>query len=130
MPAGDPAYQLQDDPRPTSEADGDERRTRRWYRQAKETKCGETGGKESEYPIVASRRGNGPSRTPWSEGGATLWTGRRDHAEGIGPPSVSTQADGSCEGRRRDVTSRMHLTCTSGLNRAEAAGYTAPPLLD
>ena len=30
MPAGDPAYQLQVDPRPTSEADGDERGTKRW----------------------------------------------------------------------------------------------------
>src|SRR4051812_43977348 len=60
MPAGDPAYQLQVDPRPTSEADGDERRTRRWYRQAKETKRGEKDGKESEHPIVASRRGTGP----------------------------------------------------------------------
>ena len=47
MPAGDPAYQLQDDPRPTSEADGDERGTKRWYRQAKETKRGEMDGKES-----------------------------------------------------------------------------------
>jgi hypothetical protein len=29
-------------------------------------------------PIVASKRGNGPYRTPWSEGGAALWTRRRD----------------------------------------------------
>jgi len=36
---------------------GDER----WYRQAKETKCGEMGGKESEYPTVVLKRGNGPS---------------------------------------------------------------------
>jgi hypothetical protein len=54
MPAGDPAYQLQDDPRPTSEADGDERGTKRWYRQAKETKCGEKGGKESERLVVCA----------------------------------------------------------------------------
>src|SRR4029077_6835807 len=61
MPAGDPAYQLQVDPRPTSEADGDERGTKRWYRQAKETKCGEKDGKESQRPIVVLKRGNGPS---------------------------------------------------------------------
>ena len=61
MPAGDPAYQLQVDPRPTSEADGDERRTKRWYRQAKETKRGETDGKESQCSIVVMKRGNGPS---------------------------------------------------------------------
>jgi len=60
MPAGDPAYQLQVDPRPTSEADGDERGTNRWYRQAKETKCGEMDGKESQRPIVVMKRGNGP----------------------------------------------------------------------
>ena len=61
MPAGDPAYQLRDDPRPTSEADGDERGTKRWYRQAKETKCGEMDGKESQCLIVALKRGNEPS---------------------------------------------------------------------
>jgi hypothetical protein len=60
MPAGDPAYQLQVDPRPTSEADGDERGTNRWYRQAKETKCGEMDGKESERLVVPLNRGNQP----------------------------------------------------------------------
>ena len=43
-----------------------------------------------------------------------MWARRRNHAEGIEPPSVSPQADGSCEGQRHHVTSRMHLTCTSG----------------
>ena len=60
MPVGDPAYQLQVDPRPTSEADGDERGTKRWYRQAKETKCGEMNGKGPQRPIVVLKRGNGP----------------------------------------------------------------------
>ena len=46
---------------PASEADGDERGTKRWYRQAKETKCGETGGRESERLIVPSKPGE-PSR--------------------------------------------------------------------
>jgi hypothetical protein len=54
-------------------------------RQAKETKCGEMDGKESECPIVALKRGNGPYRTPWSEGGAALWTRRRNHAEDTVP---------------------------------------------
>ena len=35
--------------------------TKRWYRQAKETKRGEMGDKESEHSIVALKRGNGPS---------------------------------------------------------------------
>jgi hypothetical protein len=89
-----------------SEADGDERRTKRWYRQTKKIECGEMDGKESECPIVASKRGNGPSRTPWSEGGAALWAQRRNHAEGIEPPSVLPQGNGSCEGQRHNVTSR------------------------
>ena len=55
------------------------------YRQAKETKCGEKTVRKSECPIVALKRGNGPYRTPWSEGGAALWTRRRNHAEGIEP---------------------------------------------
>ena len=60
---------------------GDER----WYRQTKETKCGETGGRESQCPIVVMKRGNGPSRTPWSEGGAASWTGGWKHAEDTEP---------------------------------------------
>ena len=35
---------------------GDER----WYRQAKETKCGEIGGKESERLVVPLSQGNHP----------------------------------------------------------------------
>jgi hypothetical protein len=145
LPAGDPAYQLQDDPRLPSRACGDESRTNRWYRQAKETKCGEMDGKESECPIVASKRGNGPYRTPWSEGDASLWTQRRNHAEGIVPPSVSPQGNGPCEGQRHNVTSRMPLTGTSGSvgglggqpprstrpaglkNQSDPAGLLTPP---
>ena len=41
--------------------------------------------KESERPIVALKRGNGPYRTPWSEGDAALWTRRRNHAEDTVP---------------------------------------------
>ena len=45
-------------PRPKPE--GDEQRTQRWYRQAKETKRGEMGGRESQHLIVPSSRGNHP----------------------------------------------------------------------
>ena len=45
---------------PASGAAGDEPGTQRWYRQAKETKCGEMGGRESERLIVPSSRGNRP----------------------------------------------------------------------
>ena len=74
MPAGDPAYQLQVDPRPTSEADGDERGTKRWYRQAKETKCGEKDSKESERLAVPLSQGNHP-RDP-GEGRGRHFTNR------------------------------------------------------
>ena len=55
------------------------------YRQAKETKCGETTVRESQRPIVAANQGNGPSRTLGSEGGTVLWAGRWNHTEDSGP---------------------------------------------
>ena len=84
-------------------------------------------GKESECPIVASKRGNGPYRTPWSEGGAALWAKRRNHAEGIEPPSVLPQGNGSCEVQRHNVTSRMPLTGTSASAGAWMGGYPGLP---
>ncbi len=85
-------------PKPKTKADTAKARTPRRHepvgtnrgrnvgnRQAKETKCGEMDGKESECPIVASKWGNGPYRTPWSKGAAALWTQRRNHAEDTVP---------------------------------------------
>ena len=54
-----------------SGADGDERRTQRWYRQAKETKCGEMDGRESQRLIVPSSQGNHPEGTLGREGDAS-----------------------------------------------------------
>jgi hypothetical protein len=51
---------LQVDPQLSSRADGDEKRTKRWYRQAKETKYGEMDGKESERLVVPLSQGNHP----------------------------------------------------------------------
>ena len=67
--AGDTAYQLQDEPQLGPKLWG---RTgdKRWYRQAKETKCGEKGGRESERLVVPMSRGNHPERTPRREGDA------------------------------------------------------------
>ncbi len=45
---------------PVSWAVGDERGTQRWYRQAKETKCGERDVRESQRLRVPSSRGNHP----------------------------------------------------------------------
>ena len=53
-----------------SGAGGDEQRAQRWYRQAKETKCGEKDGRESERFIVPASRGNRPEGTPGREGDA------------------------------------------------------------
>ena len=47
-----------------SGAGGDEQRTQRWYRQAKETKCSEMGGRESERLIVLLTQGKQPEG-PW-----------------------------------------------------------------
>jgi hypothetical protein len=87
FPARDPEYQLPGAHGRASRPLG-ANRTQGWYRQAI-TKPGERDGRESERPILAWKRGNGPSRTPWSEGGAALWTRDRNHVEGIEPPSVS-----------------------------------------
>src|SRR5208282_199574 len=53
-----------------SGAGGDEQRTQRWYRQAKETKRGEMGGRESQRLIVPSSQGNHPEGTLGREGDA------------------------------------------------------------
>ena len=58
--AGDTAYQLQIDPRLRAGAGGDEQRTQRWYRPAKETKRGEMGGRELQHLRVLLKRGNQP----------------------------------------------------------------------
>ena len=69
--AGDTAYQLQIDPRLRVRGRGDEQRTQRWYRQAKETKRGEMGGRESQRLIVPSSQGNHPEGTLGREGDAS-----------------------------------------------------------
>jgi hypothetical protein len=64
-PVGDTGYQLQVDHGSVTGTDGDEPRSHQWYRQAKETKRGEMGGRESQRLIVPSKRGNqteGPRR--------------------------------------------------------------------
>ena len=50
---------------------GDEPRSHQWYRQAKETKRGEMGGRESQRLIVPSSQGNHPEGTLGREGDAS-----------------------------------------------------------
>ncbi len=57
-------------PRPvaaTLDCDGSERRVSPWYRQAKATKCGERGGRKSEYLIVPWKQGNSGRGDPVEE---------------------------------------------------------------
>ena len=101
---------------PASGADGDERRTQRWYRQAKETKRGEKGGRESERLIVPMKRGNRPEGPRGGKG-----VPRRGQGVGTTPrtPCLAGVSPRDRPGRVRDsgihdVTNRMRLTCTSG----------------
>ena len=49
--------------------------------------------------------GERPFRTPWSEGGAALWTRSRNHAEDTVPHQrVTAKRPGSCEGQRYSTT--------------------------
>ena len=63
---------------------GDKQRSQRWYRQAKETKCGEMAGRESQRPIVVSKRGNGLP-DPVERRGCRVVAGSWNHAEDTVP---------------------------------------------
>ena len=83
-------------------------------------------GKESECPIVVLKRGNGPPGPRGAKGvprcGPEVGTTPRTPCL----TSVSPQGDGSCEGQRHNVTSRMPLTGTSGSARHNASFVTKP----
>ena len=94
---------------PASGAVGDEQGTHRWYRQAKETKCGETNVGESEYAVLPWRQGDSTSWTLRREGRAASWT-RGQETRGGHRTSyrVNVMLMDRPEGRRtHDVTSRM-----------------------
>ena len=68
--AGDTAYQLQIDPRLRVRGRGDEPRTQRWYRQAKETKARRNGRQGVAAPHSTVEAGEPTRGTPSREGGA------------------------------------------------------------
>ena len=70
--AGDTAYQLPIDPRLRVRGRGDEQRTQRWYRQAKETKRGEMGGRESAATFHSTISPGRPFRRDPGEGRGRL----------------------------------------------------------
>ena len=67
---GSPERQLPDAHGRALAAAGSKHGRKRWYRQAKATKRGETDGRESERPIVPSRPGNHSEGTRRREGDA------------------------------------------------------------
>ena len=98
-----------------SAIEGNETRTQRWYRRVKATKRGETGGRESERPIVPTKSGNRPSWTRRREGDAASWDWRLEPREGIEPHErVTARASKPAEGRHHGVTSQMREIRTSG----------------
>ena len=98
-----------------SAIEGNETRTQRWYRQVKATQRGETGGRESEHPIVPTKSGNRPSWTRRREGDAASWKWRLEPREGIEPHErVTARASKPAEGRHHGVTSQMREIRTSG----------------
>ena len=114
---GAPAYQLQVDPRLSCpELVGTNRgQTDGIAKRRKRSAARWTAGSRSAT-IVVLKRGNGASRTPWSEGGAALWAGSWNHAEDVVPHQRVTAKPPS-RVRDSDSTSRRtgcRLTCTSG----------------
>ena len=82
---GAPDDQLQDDPRPRVQG--------RWGRTGGARVVSPSEGNEARRdgrqgvaaPHSSGEAGERPIRTPWSEGGAALWTGSWNHAEDIAP---------------------------------------------
>ncbi len=97
-----------------SGAGGDEQRTQRWYRQAKETKRGEMGGRESQRLIVPSKRGNqteGPRRgkeMPSHEPLKGNMPGTLRHE------LCSHNKDGSRGSRIHEMRNRVRVMCKPG----------------
>ncbi len=75
---------------PVSRADGDELGKQRWYRQAKETKCGEMDVGGSEHIIVPGKRGNRTSEPRGGKGVPCRGPVRGKHVVGFEPRLVST----------------------------------------
>ncbi len=111
-----PAYQLRVDPQPSPGLMGTNKGHTDGIAKRRQRSAARRASGSRSAPIVVPKRGNGPSRTPWSEGGNASRTGGRDHAEGIVPPSVSPPSRGIVRGtanpRREDPDASS--TRTSG----------------
>jgi hypothetical protein len=94
--------------------DGDELRSHQWYRQAKETKRGEMGGRESQRLIVPSKRGNqteGPRRGKEVPSHEPL----KGNMQGtLRPELCSRNDDGSRRSRIHEMRNRVRVMCKPG----------------
>jgi hypothetical protein len=115
VPAGrSPAYQLQADLQLPVPSCGDEPGTKRWYRQAKETKRGEMVGRESQCPIVPMKRGNQPEG-PREGKEAPSHDPLKGNMPGTSrPESCPRNDDGSRRPRIHGMTNRVREICTPG----------------
>ena len=84
LPAGAPAYQLQVDPQLCPEL-VETSRGRPMVSPSEGNEARRDGRQGVAVPHSSVEAGERPSRTPWSEGGAALWTGSWNHAEDTVP---------------------------------------------
>ena len=82
---GDTAHQLQDDPRPRVRSRGGRTTDATMVLPSEGDEARRDGWQGVAAPHSSGEAGERPIRTPWSEGGAALWTGSWNHAEDIAP---------------------------------------------
>ena len=97
-----------------SGAGGDEQRTQRWYRQAKETKRGEMGGRESQRLIVPSKRGNQPEGPRRGKGVPSHEPLKGNMAGTSRPEPCSRNDNGSRGSRIHEMRNRVRVMCKPG----------------
>ena len=112
--AGDTAYQLQIDPRLRVRGRGDEPRTQRWYRQAKETKRGEMGGRESQHLIVPLKRGNQPEGPRRGKEVPSHEPLKGNMPGTLRPEPCPRNDDGSRGSRIHEMRNRVRVMCKPG----------------
>ncbi len=80
-----PAYQLQVDPQSESRLTGTNKWDATMVSPSEGNEVRRDGWQGVAVPHSSLEAGERPFRTPWSEGGAALWTGSWNHAEDTEP---------------------------------------------
>ena len=112
--AGDTAYELQIDPRLRVRGRGDEPRTQRWYRQAKATKRGKMGGRESQHLIVPLKRGNQPEGPRRGKEVPSHEPLKGNMPGTLRPEPCPRNDDGSRGSRIHEMRNRVRVMCKPG----------------